>query len=132
MSIRDMVVKLSDEQLVVAFKNVGVDATCGACMSVFFCGGAGGGEHTCKSPTSAGRPSDEQLEFMRQLVLMKRVAIEAEAEEQLLATDKAWHEACVAGSSKAVAAQRAAKSSSERYEQIMSGMRVLAAEEEPR
>ena len=39
---------LTEEELVVACKNVGVDLTCGACAGVFYTG-SGLGEHTCST-----------------------------------------------------------------------------------
>lgn len=38
-------IKLTDEQLVAAFKNIGIDITCGGCACVFFTGQ--GANHTC-------------------------------------------------------------------------------------
>jgi hypothetical protein len=39
---------LTEKELVVACKNVGVDLTCGACAGVFYTG-SGLGEHTCST-----------------------------------------------------------------------------------
>lgn len=36
---------LSDEQAVIACRNIGYDLTCGACAERFFTGGWWGGEH---------------------------------------------------------------------------------------
>lgn len=41
----------TEEQLVAACANVGVDLTCGACAAIFYTGTAvSGDEHTCKGP----------------------------------------------------------------------------------
>lgn len=48
--LRAMVGNLSDAELVAAFKNVDVDATCGACMAVLLTGTAfASDEHTCEA-----------------------------------------------------------------------------------
>lgn len=76
---------LTDEELVVACANVGVDLTCGACAGVFYTG-AGLGPHTCGPKTEAAQQDADRAIVRRMHEYATRYGSTSDLVECFIAT----------------------------------------------